>query len=91
MPKKNAKTASVKSSHDNYELPTEVDFKKTKFIGFGLEALDRHIAAKTVVRQVTLASDVANDFTTDEEINNALRLVQQLKLVVKPVSRKKSA
>jgi len=91
MPKQSVKTAKAKSMHDDFELPAQIDFKKTKLIGFGLEALDHHIASKTSARTVTIAGDVAKDFATDEEINEALRLVQKMRLIGKSASRKKSA
>jgi hypothetical protein len=79
MPKRNNKAAKHRSAHDDYELPKEVDFSRTKFIGFGLQSLERRAAAKR--KTVVLEADVARDFATSADVNQALRLVQQLRQV----------
>ena len=72
MPKRRAKQGKASSPHDDYELPDEVNFAKTKFIGLGLDALERHVAGgqKTTVE---LDPDVAQVFTDSKAVNNVLR------------------
>ena len=87
MPKRNAKAAKPRSPHDNYELPREVNFKKLKFIGFGLDALERYADKRPTM--VTLDSDVARWFNDSESVNTVLRgIIQSLGGAKK---RKKSA
>src|SRR5438552_3850352 len=87
MPKRNAKAARTRSSHDDYELPRELDFRKLKFIGFGLDALERHVARQRMT--VTLDSDVACVFGASESVNTVLRgIIRSLSAASK---RKKSA
>jgi hypothetical protein len=90
MRKRSAKRTKAKSAHDNYDLPDELDFNKLKFVGFGIDALERHAASKKM-RTVSLDPDVAQKFHSTEEVNEALRLVQKLREIGKPVKRKKSA
>ena len=89
MRKKSTKRVTTKSAHDDYELPEEVDFRKTRFIGFGLDALDRH-DARTRMPTIALDPDVAQ-FRTAEEVNEALRLVQKMRAIGKSAKRRKSA
>jgi len=49
--------------HDDYELPDEVDFSRTKFVGIGIEALERHVTDKNL-RVISLDPDVALEFRT---------------------------
>ncbi len=71
MSKRNAKTSKSHSPHDSYELPREVNFKKLKFIGFGVDALERYAAKRPTT--VTLDSDVARWFNDSESVNTVLR------------------
>ena len=88
MTKRNANfTNKSCSPHDDYELPRELDFSKLKFIGFGVEALERHVASQR--KTVTLDSDVAKVFGTSESVNTVLRGIIQSLLAAN--KRKKSA
>ena len=78
MRKRSAKPASRKSAHSDYELPDEINFEKTRFIGFGFDALERSIAQPKTVK---LAKDVADEFASAEEVNEALRLVKQIRKI----------
>jgi hypothetical protein len=74
-----------------YELPDELDVAKLRYVGRGIGALDRHIARKKNLRTVELAADVADAFRTEAEVNEALRLVQKMREIGKPVKRKRTA
>jgi hypothetical protein len=74
-----------------YELPAELDLTKLRYVGRGVAALDRHIAQRKNLRVVELAPDVARAFGSDEEINQALRLVQRMREIGKPTKRKQTA
>ena len=87
MPNKNGKRATRKSVHDDYELPDEVDFNRTKFIGFGLDALERHAGRKLTVQ---LDPDVARVFDSSESVNTLLRGVIE-SLSARSKKRRKSA
>jgi hypothetical protein len=87
MAKRNANSPKGRSSHDDYELPRELDFSKLKFIGFGLDSLQRHVATQR--KTVTLDSDVAKVFGTSESVNTVLRGIIQSLLAAN--KRKKSA
>jgi hypothetical protein len=87
MPKRISKTTKNRSPHDEYGLPAEIDFSKLKFIGFGVDALERHIAKQSTT--VVLDSDVAKVFGTSESVNTVLRGIIQSLLVAG--KRKKSA
>jgi hypothetical protein len=42
--RKRAKASKKCWPHDNYELPKNVNFNKVKFLGFGIESLERYVA-----------------------------------------------
>jgi len=87
MPRRNVKTDRSRSPHDDYELPAELNFSKLRFIGFGVDALERHAAGQRMT--ITLDSDVAQVFGTSESVNTVLRgIIQSL---VAARKRKKSA
>ena len=77
MPKRNAKPTTRKSRHDRYELPEQVDFSKTRFVGLGFNSLKQVASGKR--RTVELEPDVAEEFGNAAEVNAALRLVKQLR------------
>jgi hypothetical protein len=74
-----------------YELPAELDLAKLRYVGRGVDALDRHIARRRNLRMVELAPDIARAFGSDAEINEALRLVQRMREIGKPAKRKQTA
>jgi hypothetical protein len=45
--RKRAKASKKCRPHDNYELPKSVNFNKVKFIGFGIESLERYVAERS--------------------------------------------
>ncbi len=53
------------------EPPAEIDFGKARFIGFGLDALDRYEAEKA--RTLVLDEDVAKVFRDAKSVNSVLR------------------
>jgi hypothetical protein len=54
-----------------------VNFNKLKFIGFGIEAMERPLAGRP--RKITLDSDVARWFSDSESVNTVLRgIIQSL-------------
>jgi hypothetical protein len=87
MSRRNAKTRKSRSPHDDYDLPAELDFSKLKFVGFGLDALERHAGKRGAI--VTLDSDVARVFRTSESVNTVLRGIIRSLSAAK--GRKKSA
>ena len=89
MPKKSVKKPKNRSWEDTYDLPPELDFRKLRVVGVGLDAL-RDFASKRR-KPVRLAPDVARDFPTSEAVNEALRLVQQIRQLGKNTKRRKSA
>src|SRR5580658_8128731 len=77
MPKRKTKINSARSSHHGFELPKELNFDKLKFVGFGIEALERQAADRP--KTVTLDSDVARWFSDSESVNKVLRgIIQSL-------------
>jgi hypothetical protein len=87
MARRKAKTAKSRSPHDDYELQAELNFGKLKFIGFGVDALERHATRQRTT--ITLDSDVARVFDSSESVNTVLRgIIQSL---VAARKRKKSA
>jgi hypothetical protein len=74
MQKRKQKTGRNRSPHDNYEVPAEADFGKLKFVGFGLDALERQVAKHTTV---VLDSDVAQIFRSSKSVNTVLRGIIQ--------------
>jgi hypothetical protein len=87
MAKRNAKTTKSHSQHDDFELPDELNFGKLKFIGFGVDALERHAAGQR--KTVVLDSDVARVFGSSESVNTVLRGI--IKSLAAARNRKKSA
>lgn len=71
MKKRNGRNAKRRSAHDDFELPSELDFSKLRYVGRGLGALQRYAAEKD--RTIVLDEDVAKVFTTARKANNALR------------------
>jgi hypothetical protein len=70
-------------------LPPEVDFSKTKFIGFGIEALEKHLGRR---KMVELEPDLAKDFPTSKAVNDGLRTFRAIRrMIVQPAKRKKTA
>ncbi len=86
MSKPKDKPNKNRSAHDKYELPDEVDFGKTRFVGFGLEALERYATSKKTT--IHLDPDVARVFGTSDSVNMLLRAVIQS---LAPAKRKKKS
>jgi hypothetical protein len=74
-----------------YELPEELDLTKLRYVGRGIEAVDQLIARRRLARTVQLEPDVAKVFRTEAEVNEALRLVQKMREIGKPLKRKQTA
>jgi hypothetical protein len=68
------------------DLPSNLNPKELRFVGFGLDSLRTNGTRKLKV--VQLDPDVAREFVNAEEVNQALRLVKQLREVGKPKHRK---
>jgi len=68
MAKRNVKASRSKSSGD---VPSELDFRKLRFVGFGLDALDRYEADNA--RTIVLDKDVAEVFRGGKAVNSVLR------------------
>ena len=66
------------------EMP-EVDIKRTKVIG--VEMYFRRVAAES--RYVQLDPDVFKDFKTAQEVNDALRMIQQIRKLDHSRARRK--
>ena len=66
------------------EMP-EVDIKRTKAIGVGMYF--RRVAAES--RYVQLDPDVFKDFKTAQEVNDALRMIQQIRKLDHSRARRK--
>ena len=64
---------------DDYDLRDEYDFSRMTIVPKGRFAPNRRTAKNVVV----LAPDVAQAFTTDEAVNEALRLVMQVAKIPK--------
>lgn len=88
MAKRNNKKKD-ESAHEDYDLPAELDFRKLKFVGVGLDVLEKHIARKAMT--VHLDPDVAQGFQDERAVNDALRLVLRLRDVPSGIKRRKSA
>jgi hypothetical protein len=89
MPARKTK-ASRRSPHDDFELPAEIDFSRTQFVGMGLESLDQR-PRQRVKRTVELDLENDREFPTGRDINEALRLMKQIRDSVRPSKRRKSA
>ncbi len=87
MARRNAKPAKSRSPHDDYELPAELNLSKLEFIGFGVDALERHFASQR--KTIILDSDVARVFDSSESVNTVLRGI--IKSLVIARKRRKSA
>ena len=85
---RNSKNKSPKAKPEVDELPDELDPKKLRFIGFGLDALRAHAAKKR--KKVELEPDVAKVFPDSESVNQALRSVIDL-LALSSKKHRKSA
>jgi hypothetical protein len=80
----------TKSAHDNYELPSELDFSKLKFAGFGVDSLERHVASKKL-RTISLDPDAAKDFPTAKAANEGLRTLCEIRKMMQSLKRRKTA
>jgi hypothetical protein len=83
---RNTKSKKVGARMANDDLPSNLDPTKLRFVGFGLGALHKHAAGKR--KMVELEPDVAKEFASAEQVNNALRLVKRLREIGKPKHRK---
>jgi hypothetical protein len=81
----------AKTKHEPLEddLPAELDPKKLKFVGFGLDALRKHAAAKR--RTVELEPDLARDFPDAKAVNSALRTLREIQRMVQPAKQRRTA
>jgi hypothetical protein len=86
MPKPSATKHKRSSATD---LPAELDFKKLKFVGFGLDALDRYEAERN--RTIVLDQDVAAIFHDAKAVNSVLRAFIEATGTGAKNRRKKSA
>jgi hypothetical protein len=91
MPKPKVKKVKFTPEEMAYELPAELDLTKLRYVGSGVDALDRQIARRRNLRTVELAPDVARAFGSDAEINEAMRLVQRMREIGKPAKPKQTA
>jgi hypothetical protein len=91
MPKPRVKKVKFNAEEMAYDIPKQLDFRKLRYVGIGLDALDRHVARKQAARMIRLAPDVAEAFRSDEEVNEALRLVRKMRELGRTLKRKKSA
>lgn len=72
-----------------YDIPARLNTKGLRRVGRGPETVARLVEQSR--RTVLLEPDVYQDFRTAEQVNDALRLVQQLRRTGRPLKRKKSA
>jgi hypothetical protein len=71
---------------DSDEMP-EIDIKRAKVIGTGIYF--RKLAAQN--RFVQLDPDVSKDFQSAKDVNDALRIVQQIRRLEHPRKQRKTA
>jgi hypothetical protein len=71
-----------------YDLPAELDFRKLRYVGRGVESLRDWNRRRR--RTIELDRDVASEFTDAAQVNEALRLVKRLREVGRH-GRRKSA
>jgi hypothetical protein len=69
-----------------YELPSELDFSKLRYVGRGVESLRDWDQRRR--RTIELDRDVAEEFRDAAQVNQALRLVKQIRDLNKPKRRK---
>jgi hypothetical protein len=84
------KSTNARKSHDweeTYDLPKELDLRKLRVVGVGLESLRKHASAK--IRVVELEPDVAKEFPTAKAVNEALRQFHEIRRVLEAGVRKK--
>jgi hypothetical protein len=87
LPRRYARPVNVGSADGGHDLPAELDFSKLRFVGIGLDSLERYAGKRGAT--VTLDSDVARVFRTSESVNTVLRgIIRSLSTAKK---RKKSA
>ena len=87
MATKSAKGSNGRNWKATYDLPKELDFRKLRVIGVGIESLRQHAAKR---KTVELEPDVAKDFPTAKAVNDALRQLKEIRRVMrsKAASRK---
>jgi len=85
MAKSRHKSVKFSQEEMEYELPAGIDFSKLRHVGNGTETVRRLLERSK--RVVGLDPDVAKAFGTDDEINEALRLVQRMRELGKPRSQ----
>lgn len=90
MAKRKTKQSEA-SAHDDYELPDEVDFGKTRFLGMGLQSLENKPLVQAKATMVRLDPENADEFPTADEVNEALRLMRIIRESVRLEKRRKSA
>ncbi len=73
MPKTKHKDVKFSSEELAYELPAEVDLKKARRLGNGVDTVKRLVARSK--RTVSLDPDVAKVFTDSEAVNGMLRAI----------------
>ena len=86
MRKRNRTTASKAKRPDP---PAELDFRKARFVGFGLDALKRYEAERS--RTIVLDEDVAKVFQDPQAVNSLLRAIIEASGSTNRNRRRKSA
>jgi hypothetical protein len=86
MPKPKIRKVKFTAAEMAYDLPAEMDMGKLRYVGRGVESLRDWNQRRR--RTVELDKDVAKVFTDSAQVNEALRLVKQLREVGKPKRRK---
>ena len=79
--------ATTKKTTRRDDAPSEEELRAWTTVGRGPAALAKSLGATLV----PLEPDVAKEFPTSEEVNEALRLVKQIRDTAKPAKRRKSA
>jgi hypothetical protein len=85
MPTKSGNARKSRNWEETYDLPRELDFRKLRVVGIGLESLRKHTAA--VRKVVELEPDVAKEFPTAKAVNDALRQFQEIRRMVQSGKR----
>lgn len=77
MPKKSANAKAADAWQATYDLPDELDLKRLRVVGVGMESLRKHAAAKR--RTVELEPDIAKAFPTAQAVNDGLRTLGEIR------------
>jgi hypothetical protein len=77
MPKRTHRPVEFTPEETAYELPAEINVKRLRPAGRGPEATRKLVERSK--RMVGLDADVARDFASADEVNEALRELRQLR------------